>query len=61
MAKKINQIKTDYGNIDRDQFLKSTMLHGKMTIHRFEKWLKRQNRLLGTNFTIDDFRNDESS
>ena len=56
MAKMKNQIKTDYGNIDREQFLKSTMLHGKMTIHRFQKWLKRQNRLLRTNLTIDDFK-----
>ena len=56
MAKKINQIKTEYGNIDRDQFLKSTMINAKSSVHRLEKWLKSQNKKLGTNFTIDDFR-----
>ena len=60
MAKKKNQIKTEYGNIDRDQLLKSTIMYGKSSINRFEKWLNRQNKKLGTNFTIDDFKNDTS-
>jgi len=53
-----NMIKTDYGNIDRDQYLKSTISHGEMTIRRFKKWLKSRNKKLGTNFTISDFDKD---
>jgi len=56
MAKMKNQIKTDYGNIDRDQYIKSIMMHGKMTMHRFQKWLDSQNKKLGTNLTISDFK-----
>ena len=54
-----NMIKTDYGNVDRDQYLKSVMMHGKINILRFKKWLKIQNKKLGTNFTIADFDKDD--
>lgn len=56
MKKPVNQIKTEFGNIDKDRYLDSTMIQGKKTIKRFKKWLRRQNKLLGTNFTIDDFK-----
>ena len=56
MAKKIkNMVKTEYGNIDKDQYLKSTIAQGERSIRRFKKWLKLQNKKLGTNFTISDF------
>ena len=59
MAKKPkNMIKTDYGNIDRDQYLKSTVVHGEITIRHFKKWLNIRNKQLGTNFTISDFDKD---
>ena len=56
MAKMQNQVKTDYGNIDKWQYIKSIMMNGKMTIHRFQKWLDRENKKLKTNLTIDDFK-----
>ena len=58
MAKMKNMIKTDYGNIDRDQYLKSTVTHGEQTIRRFKKWLSIRNKQLGTSFTISDFDKD---
>ena len=50
-----NMVKTDYGNIDREQYRKSTVMHGEQVIRRFKKWLEGRNKALGTNFTISDF------
>lgn len=51
-------IKTDYGNIDRDQYLKSTVHDAELTIRHFKKWLSLRNKALGTNFTLSDFDKD---
>lgn len=53
-----NMIKTDYGNIDRDQYLKSTVHDAELTIRHFKKWLSLRNKALGTNFTLSDFDKD---
>jgi len=59
MAK--NQIKTKYGNIEREQYTQSIMMHGKNSLLKFHKWLDRQNKLLGTNLTINDFMTDKNA